>query len=210
MLGCKVALEQDLSIGTIFRRKYYQGAPLNLSTRPNGSKLDLLLLQLYQTLVILFFGLRLNIKTISLFQIKVEKYCKYDKTIYQQIFSDFSSDPKNIVKKFKKPTTYSKMRSENTMIFLHVFLFFYSDYDLNLCRYLNPKLPPMRYFRTQYFLNRHTWNFVWVIKLNQLYLPNQTCTYKNAIIAEIQRYKFKNLLFYISTVIASDNDFYPK
>ena len=38
MLGCKVALEQDLSIGPIFRRK-------NLITRPkNGLKLDLLVL----------------------------------------------------------------------------------------------------------------------------------------------------------------------
>ena len=32
MLGCKVALEQDLSIGTIFRRKTYQDVPLILST----------------------------------------------------------------------------------------------------------------------------------------------------------------------------------
>ena len=41
MLGCKVALEQDLSIGTIFRRKNYQDVGvlhLNLSTRPNGLK----------------------------------------------------------------------------------------------------------------------------------------------------------------------------
>jgi hypothetical protein len=31
MLGCKVELEQDLSIGTIFRSKNYQDVPLNLS-----------------------------------------------------------------------------------------------------------------------------------------------------------------------------------
>ena len=44
MLGCKVALEQDLSIGSIFRGKNYLDVPLVLSTRPNGLKLDLLLL----------------------------------------------------------------------------------------------------------------------------------------------------------------------
>jgi hypothetical protein len=36
MLGCKVALEQDLSIGAIFRRKNYLDAPVILSTGPNG------------------------------------------------------------------------------------------------------------------------------------------------------------------------------
>ena len=36
MLGCKVALEQDLSIGAIFRRKNYLDVPLILSTGPNG------------------------------------------------------------------------------------------------------------------------------------------------------------------------------
>ena len=40
MLGCKVALEQDLSIGTIFRRKNYPDVPLNLSTRQTGLKFD--------------------------------------------------------------------------------------------------------------------------------------------------------------------------
>jgi hypothetical protein len=40
MLGCKVALEQDLSIGTIFRRSNYQDVPLNLSTRQTGLKFD--------------------------------------------------------------------------------------------------------------------------------------------------------------------------
>jgi hypothetical protein len=40
MLGCKVALEQDLSTGTIFRRKNYQDIPLNLSTRQTGMKFD--------------------------------------------------------------------------------------------------------------------------------------------------------------------------
>jgi hypothetical protein len=47
MLGRKVALEQDLSIGTIFRRKHYQEVPLNLRTartRPDGLKLDFLVL----------------------------------------------------------------------------------------------------------------------------------------------------------------------
>ena len=39
MLGCKVALdlEQDLSIGAIFRRKTYLGVPVILSTGPNGT-----------------------------------------------------------------------------------------------------------------------------------------------------------------------------
>ena len=40
MLGCKVALEQDLSMGAIFRRKNYQDVPLNLSTRQTGLKFD--------------------------------------------------------------------------------------------------------------------------------------------------------------------------
>ena len=40
MLGCKVALEQDLSIGTFFRRKNYPDVPLNSSTRQKGLKFD--------------------------------------------------------------------------------------------------------------------------------------------------------------------------
>ena len=36
MLGCTVALEQDLSIRAIFRRKNYLYAPLILSTGQNG------------------------------------------------------------------------------------------------------------------------------------------------------------------------------
>ena len=32
MLGCKVALEQDLSIGAIFRRKNYLYVPLTFKT----------------------------------------------------------------------------------------------------------------------------------------------------------------------------------
>jgi hypothetical protein len=36
MLGCKVALEQDLSIGAIFRRKNYLYVPLILSIGQNG------------------------------------------------------------------------------------------------------------------------------------------------------------------------------
>jgi hypothetical protein len=36
MLGCKVALEQDLSIGPIFRRKNYLDVPVILSTGLNG------------------------------------------------------------------------------------------------------------------------------------------------------------------------------
>jgi hypothetical protein len=36
ILGCKVALEQDLSIGAIFRRKNYLDVPVIWSTGPNG------------------------------------------------------------------------------------------------------------------------------------------------------------------------------
>ena len=36
MLGCKVALEQDLSIRAIFRHINYSYVPLILSTGPNG------------------------------------------------------------------------------------------------------------------------------------------------------------------------------
>jgi hypothetical protein len=35
MLGCKVALEQDLSIGAIFRRNNRLGVPVILSTGQN-------------------------------------------------------------------------------------------------------------------------------------------------------------------------------
>jgi hypothetical protein len=41
MLGCKIALERDLSIGAIFRLNKYSDVPLILSTRPNGLNLDL-------------------------------------------------------------------------------------------------------------------------------------------------------------------------
>ena len=43
----KVALEQDLSIGAIFRRKTYWDVPLILSTRLNGMYLSLLVLDRY-------------------------------------------------------------------------------------------------------------------------------------------------------------------
>ena len=36
MLGCKVALAQDLSTGVIFRRKNHSDVPVILSTGPNG------------------------------------------------------------------------------------------------------------------------------------------------------------------------------
>ena len=36
MLGCKVALVQDLSIGAIFTRKNYLDEPVILSIGPNG------------------------------------------------------------------------------------------------------------------------------------------------------------------------------
>jgi hypothetical protein len=36
MLGCKVALEQDVSIGAIFRRKNYLDVRVILSTGQNG------------------------------------------------------------------------------------------------------------------------------------------------------------------------------
>ena len=45
MLGCKVALDQDLSIGSILRRKNYLDVPLILSTGPNSMYLFLLLVQ---------------------------------------------------------------------------------------------------------------------------------------------------------------------
>ena len=47
MLGCKVALEQDLSIGAIFRRKTYWDVPLILSTRLNGMYLSILVLYFF-------------------------------------------------------------------------------------------------------------------------------------------------------------------
>jgi hypothetical protein len=49
MLGCKVALEQDLSIGAIFRRKNYLYEHLILSTGHNGMYLSLILLDNWVT-----------------------------------------------------------------------------------------------------------------------------------------------------------------
>ena len=46
MLGCKVALEQDLSIGAIFRRETYWDVPLILSTRPKGMYSSLIVMQI--------------------------------------------------------------------------------------------------------------------------------------------------------------------
>ena len=37
MLGCKVAVDQDLSIGAIFRRRTSLDVPVILSTGPNGT-----------------------------------------------------------------------------------------------------------------------------------------------------------------------------
>ena len=46
MLGCKVALEQNLSIGAIFRRNDYLDVPVILSTGPNGMYLHVWVLDL--------------------------------------------------------------------------------------------------------------------------------------------------------------------
>ena len=53
MLGCKAALEQDLSIGAIFRRKTYWDVPLILSTRLNGMYLSLLVLLVRANILLL-------------------------------------------------------------------------------------------------------------------------------------------------------------
>ena len=52
--NCKVALEQDLSIGVIFRRKNYLYVPLILSTGQNGIQLSVLVLQLYSSTITKF------------------------------------------------------------------------------------------------------------------------------------------------------------
>jgi len=52
--NCKVALEQDLSIGVIFRRKNYLYVPLILSTGQNGIHLSVLVLQLYSSTITKF------------------------------------------------------------------------------------------------------------------------------------------------------------
>ena len=82
-----------------------------------------------------------------------------------------------------------KMRFENTWVFPHMFLNFRSDYDLNLCRCLNPKLPPMCDLGPFSFRVRHT--FVCVcgtlfvgIRLKLGYLPKQSLTYKSLLPAE--------------------------
>ena len=70
------------------------------------------------------------------------------------------------------------------------------NYDLNLCRHLNPELPRVRDLRFLYFLIRHIFvcgTLFPGIKLNSLYHTKQSCTYKSAILAEIQIYKFAEL-----------------
>ena len=90
-----------------------------------------------------------------------------------------------------------QMRFENTKIcFIHFYFYFLCDYDLNLCRYLNPALPPMGDFASLYFLIHHTsgtsvcGTLFLGIKLSQpdeLFSPKQTSAYKSAILAEIIR-----------------------
>ena len=99
---------------------------------------------------------------------------------------------------------------------IHFFKFL-CDYDLNLCRYLNPELPPILsreytrvltvlcHFASLYFLNRHTNVGGTVsprIKLNQLYLRKRSSTYKSAILADINGYIEKQSIriFYYTMV----------
>ena len=86
---------------------------------------------------------------------------------------------------------------------------FQCNYDLNLCRYLNPELPPMRGFASLYFLIRHP--FVCGIlfpgiNLNYPYSWKQSSTYKSAILADTQRSKvseFAILQWYSTSCIST-------
>ena len=101
--------------------------------------------------------------------------CQYytivqEQIIYQQILSEFSfndcSAPpvsrtlmeKTVFKIIRGQLLPEKMRFENTKISPIHFLKFQRDYDLNLCRYLNPELlvHSMRDFASLNFLNRHS------------------------------------------------------
>jgi hypothetical protein len=84
-----------------------------------------------------------------------------------------------------------KMRFENIQIFHIRFFKISSDYDLNLCRYLNPELPPMRDFASLFIILGKYCTFVLVcgtlfarIKLIKIYPPKKSSTYKSAILAE--------------------------
>jgi hypothetical protein len=66
------------------------------------------------------------------------------------------ADAKNDVKNYQGPTTSRENAIRKYLNFLIRFFKFCCDYDLNLCRYLNPELPPMRYLASPYFLIRHT------------------------------------------------------
>jgi hypothetical protein len=62
---------------------------------------------------------------------------------------------KTVLKTIRGQLLPEKMRFENKFR-PYVFFKFWCDYDLNLGRYLNPELPPMRDFASLYFLNRYT------------------------------------------------------
>jgi hypothetical protein len=99
-------------------------------------------------------------------------------------------DAKKFVKNYQRPTTSPKNVIRKHLEFPHTYLFFkfYCDYDLNLCRNLNPELPPMRDLGSPYFLVGHIFvceTLSGGIKLNYLYSRKQSCTYKSAILAEI-------------------------
>ena len=67
-------------------------------------------------------------------------------------------DTKNDIKNCQGPTTSPENATRKYLNFTILVFKFQRGYDLNLCRYLNPELPPMRDFAAlyEYFLNRHT------------------------------------------------------
>ena len=86
------------------------------------------------------------------------------------------ADAKNDVKSYQGPTTSRENTIRKYSNFLICFFKLWCDYDLNLRRYFNPELPPMRDFGSLYFINRHTFVCGTVfpeIKLNRLY-PGKT------------------------------------
>jgi hypothetical protein len=100
------------------------------------------------------------------------------------------ADVKKDVKNYQVPTTAvlpEKMWFQNISPIR--FFKFQWDYDLNLGRYLNPELPPMRGFASLIVILGKYCTFVCGtlfggIKLIKIYPPKQSSTYKSEILAE--------------------------
>jgi hypothetical protein len=104
------------------------------------------------------------------------------------------------VKNYQGPTTSRENAIRKYVNFRIRFFKFCFDYDLNLCRYLNPELPPMGGFRisnTREILHFCMWNFVWADKANgalsaQTKFHIQKCNTSRVLEILSPRIKFHN------------------